>query len=99
LIWVTAVSNAWIAERARARSNSAWDGAPSPMNQRRSPAQRCCQRNSAAANASGPEREGEAGPFSHEDAENSAIEWGFFGVQVDEDGVLRIRRGITRRLR
>jgi hypothetical protein len=53
LIWVTAVSNAGIAVRARARSSSAWEGAPTPMNQRRRPAQRCCQRISAAANPSG----------------------------------------------
>jgi len=33
------------------------------------------------------EREGEAGPFSHEGAENVAIERGFVGVQVSEDGI------------
>jgi hypothetical protein len=45
------------------------------------------------------EREGEAGPFSHEGAENVAIERGFLGVQVSEDGIRPIRPGNRRRLR
>ena len=45
-----------------------------------------------------PEREGEAGPFSHEGTENVAIERGFLGVQVGEDGLRPIRPGNKRRL-